>query len=146
MALLLRSRINEVKKNRKRAPGSLGYNILLTHNAWSGALCFVVGFVHVHSSHMQSLTVWTQSVQRSWSGTWKITGICLEMFHLKWPRSSHEGKAIPSFAVPCQGQNNLSLSDYVVEIFGKRGGAFLNVRYAGDVDRTLENSLCLKLA
>lgn len=48
---------------------------------------------------------------------------------------------------PGQGQNNLSFSDLTVEIFGKRGGAFLNdVRYAGDVDRTLENSLCLKPA
>lgn len=50
------------EEEHRIAPGSAGSNILLTNNAWRGALCYVVGFVQVHSSHRQSLIGRTQAV------------------------------------------------------------------------------------
>lgn len=127
------------------APGSTDRSsILLTHSAWTGALCCVVGFVHVHSSHMQSssaeLKLWVEMLiwdlgnhrQLAWD------------IYLKWPKSSHEGQALLNFAVPMAKD---LINDCAVKTFCKKGSVFLNdARYAGDVARTLENSLCLNPA
>lgn len=42
------------EQEQKPAPGSSDSCILLTHKAWMGTPRCVVGFVHVHSSHVQS--------------------------------------------------------------------------------------------
>lgn len=88
------------EKQQRLAPDSTHSSILLTHNAWTGALCCVVGSIHVHSSLMQA-----SSAQLK---------LCVEMLiwdlenhrqlawdtHLKWLKSSHEGQALLNFAVP----------------------------------------------
>lgn len=88
------------EQEQKPAPGSTDSSILLTHNAWMGAPHCMVGFVHVHSSHVQfspaELKLWVKMLiwdlenhrQLAWDT------------HLNWPKSSHEGQALLNFAVP----------------------------------------------